>query len=360
MNESPIVSIASLRSLLNDPEQLSSTGVYTLYVHHTLSLPLPSRAKVDICHRHELLAISAETAPEDRQERPDSLKPYSLGLLPGNKQEQQQLEDLLEQSESVLNRLKSRKADLGNTMRKISGDKTIASSVGDNYDRFAESYLPIRSAAPYNGFDGKLRSMQDQSIAQLLGDLHLSIPTFALARTQETHQSGNEDQISETLSRLSFDAGTRKRLTAKQDSHTLAETSLSTVWNVLSQWELGTDPSTYIPPTLPETLDLSLDDGSTQLAATAATDYTTRAAVKLPRASLPSNSGPPFSMEAPPSPSAGASLPTFKNQSQVHFETDTQSQSQDFASTQIVPGPFGSRNAPSFRRSLGKKRTIGF
>lgn len=244
-------------------------------------------------------------------------------------------------------------------MRKISGDETITSSVGDSYDRLTESYLPTRSTALYNEFDRRLRSMQDQSIAQLLSDLHLSIPTFALARTPDTHHSGNEDQISETLSRLSFDAGTRKRLSAQQNSHTPAEKNLSNIRNVLSQWELGTDPATYIPPAALEPNDLSLDEGTTQLPQAAATDDPRRA-VKLPRSSLPSNTGPPFQMEAPPSPSAGASLPTYKNQSQVHFETDTQSRSQDFASTQIVPGPFGSRNAPSFRRSLGKKRTIGF
>lgn len=313
----------------------------------------------DVPYRHELLAISAETTQDDRQERPDSLKEYDLGLLPGNRQEQQQLGDLLEQSASALNRLNARKVDLAGTTRRIGGDETTTLSLGDSYDRLVDSYLFSGNFALQDESARRLRLMQDQSIAQLLRDIHLSAPTFALDRMQDSRPD-NDDQITETLSRLSFGVGSGKHLPTRQKSSSGPANPVSAaVRTALSHWELGSDPSTYVPPALPEADDMALDDDATRPPIASAVDPSTRA-VKLPRVSSTYNSAPPVRMDAPPSPSAGASLPTFKIQSQVHFEAETQSQSQDFASTQIVPGPFGSRTALSFRRSLGKKRTIGF
>lgn len=315
----------------------------------------------DVSLRHELLAVSAETAQEELEERPDSLKGYDLGLLPGNKEEQQQLSDLLEHSASALNRLMFRKIDLGDTSRRISGDVTTASDVGDSYDRLGESYLFTRNTDLPRESEGRLRSMQDQSIAQLLRDLHLSVPIFVFDRMQDSRQGGNDDQISETLSRLSFGAGVGERASGQYPSAENGRGTSSAVRTVLSHWELGSDPSTYVPPAMFDTHDLSLDKASTQLPIAATADTPPRT-VKLPRFNSTLTSAPPIRMDAaPPSPSAGASLPTYKNQSQVQFEPETQSQSQEFASTQIEPGPFGNRTALSFRRSLGgKKRTIGF
>lgn len=303
--------------------------------------------------------MSCETASEERQERSDSLKGYSLGLLPGDNQEQQQLNNLIDEFASALNRLDLQKADLGNTTRRISGDGIVAVSVDESWDRLLEWYLPGKKTSPCDQSDETLRSVQNQSIMQLLCDVHLSVPTFALTQSPDMRNSGHDDQISETLARLSFGPRFGNPLSSGKNLQTTGELSPSPIRSVLSQWELGSDPTTYVSPGLPEPHASSLGESGMELPSTIAPDSSTRT-VRSPRQSGPSTSRQPIHTALPPTPSGGASLPTTKNQSQVHFAIETQDQSQDYASTQIVPGPFGSRNAPSFRRSLGKKRTIGF
>jgi hypothetical protein len=108
-----------------------------------------------------------------------------------------------------------------------------------------------------------------------------------------------------------------------------------TLHKLLSQWELGHDPAQYIWP--------------------GETAHT--AGNQIPIPPMPPFVAPVRERQTSFEPQ---SQPVFASK---RFDAMFADQSQDMAhsSTQVVPGPFGSRNRTSVRKSLGgKKRTIGF
>ncbi|GHJ88229.1 hypothetical protein NliqN6_4631 [Naganishia liquefaciens] len=338
--ELPHVSLASLRNLLNDTEQLPSTGVLTL---------------------HELLAISCEVSTEG-QETPDALKAYSLGLLSGTEAEGMQLDDLMHQSTSLLHRANLQKVELNEAVRSVDGDEELAPNANDTQERLLERYLPASAAYGRCDHTQDVEAALAMSSVQLLCDLHLSATT-AWYNRKSTRGDGENDQISENLSKLSVSSKSAS-LHPTEYLEPICRKELfapgtSTIKSLLGQWQFGSDPSTYAWPGLSNYRDFSPE--STQ--ETSFNPDVTRPrfyAAKQHSLTMPATIASSLQNPYVPSNSAGASLPPLKHQSQVHFETETESQTQDFASTQLVQGPFGNRNPLSFRRSLGKKRTIGF
>lgn len=311
--------------------------------------------------RHELLAISCEGLPEDGEEKPDALKAYSLNLLKGADPEGKQLDDFLQQSSSMLQRADLRKADLREAIHSLDGDDGLSLEAKDTQEQLLERYSPISTACTRTDYTQDVESALARSSVQLLCDMHLSATTawHSLGRTVS---AAEKDPISEDLSKLSVSSKPAslypteylKPICKKE----LDELGSSTIKSLLEQWQTGSDLSSYTWPGLsnyrdpsPDTIEMTNSAGVPRPRSSAAKQHS----LSMP-AMIASSMQTPF---VPPN-SAGASLPTLKHQSQVHFKTDTQSQTQDFASTQLVQGPFGNRNPLSFRRSLGKKRTIGF
>lgn len=122
-----------------------------------------------------------------------------------------------------------------------------------------------------------------------------------------------------------------------------------TLGTLLSQWTLGDDPNAYVWP------GKTCHVGGTQ---TAAPDTQEQQQQQQQQQSSIDARNTQF--DRPPSPEPLSSQPMIN--SQLDMPPSSQAGPMDnFASTQTVPGKFGGRvNAPSFRKTFGKKRRVGF
>lgn len=306
--------------------------------------------------------MSCEAPTEGGEDSQDALKAFSLGLLSGADQEGMQLDELLQQFSGILHRADLRRVELYDTTRSITGDEGITPNANDTQERLLERYLPDGGASSRDDHTQDTRGSLTESTAQLLCDIQLSAPTFSWNNLQETVEDENDDQIAENLSKLSVSSKATRHLPTEYLKpicrKELGEQASSTIKSLRGQWATGSDLSSYTWPGLSNYRDASPDPVG--MTASAAMPRSQPAPGTMSSLSMPGILAPSTQMPFRPPNSAGASLPTLKHQSQVHFEVETQSQTQDFASTQLVQGPFGNRNPLSFRRSLGKKRTIGF
>ncbi|KAJ9124045.1 hypothetical protein QFC22_000838 [Naganishia vaughanmartiniae] len=342
-----VFSLASLRSFLNDHEELPDTGIFTL---------------------HEFLAMACESADsDDRCVRSDSLKSYALGLSHDRVEKLQQFQDLLERLNAVLNRSDFGISQLRDTIFRITGEISLASAPSTALESLEEGYLGgIEVYSPDEPL-AEVHQRQQDATFRLLCDLHISATTLVSPTDDSAQHNYKDINISETLSRLSFSRpskGTAPRTAflKAMASAECSETTSITLQTLSSQWEIGSDPGQYAWPG--KSNHRALDPGEDLPASlppppvrNPTSDVRT---FRLPRQSALFNSSPALHPLSTPNFGTGESLPISNTPSQVHFEGDSQRQSQDFASSQVLQGPFGGRNGTSFRKSLGKKRTIGF
>lgn len=262
----------------------------------------------------------------------------------------------------MLQRADLRKAELREAIHSLDGDDGLAREAKDTQERLLERYSPTSAAYSRTDYTQDVEAALARSSVQLLCDMHLSATT-AWHNPERTDGAAENDQISENLSKLSVSSKPAslhptaylKPICKKE----LDELGPSTIKSLLGQWQTGSDLSSYTWPGLSNHRDSSPDTIEVTNSA-AGVPRPRSSAAKQHSLSMPAMIASSMQTSFVPPNSAGASLPTLNHQSQVHFEADTQSQTQDFASTQLVQGPFGNRNPLSFRRSLGKKRTIGF
>jgi hypothetical protein len=303
--------------------------------------------------RHELLAISCEVPEEGVEQREEELKGFSLELLQKPDPDGAQVDDLVQQFSSILNRADLCKVDVLDAARSIQGDQTLASNTLDAQKRLLERYIPVNDAnAPDVTASLKLAT------AELLCDIKLSAPAFVYRNSEEMDQ-GEDDQMGESVDSKITQRLPTQYLKPEFKKKTLNDPGLSTIKSLVGQWKVGTDVSDYKWPGLSNWREPSpdLDADKPSLASIPRSQP---ASARTRASSLRPITPPPIQSPSRPQDSAGPSRPRRKHQSQVHFAEDTQSQTQDFASTQLVPGPHGNRKPVSFRRPLAKKRRTGF
>jgi hypothetical protein len=115
---------------------------------------------------------------------------------------------------------------------------------------------------------------------------------------------------------------------------------IATIRSLLAQWQPGTDPAMYAWP------GLTAHATGTRLLAQ-------EEEVDMPVLNHLQGGPPVLELQTQPQP--------LSQHRQIVAHASSQSQGlQEFASTQILPGPFANRQPISTRRGLGKTRTMGF
>lgn len=305
---------------------------------------------------------------EERFAQSDSVKSYTLLLSHDRVEKQVQLQDLLERLNMVLDRSELRISQLRDTIFRITGEISLASESSTGLEALEEGYLGGIDVYSPDEPLGKVHQRQQDAAFRLLCDLHLSATTLAPAAKDSGQQADRDTNISETLSRLSFSPPSkttvpRTAFLKPSSSAECSEITAATIQALSSQWEIGSDPIDYVWPgkSNHRALDAEEDLPETFPQRPVRNPPSNVPAFRLPRQSALFNSSPALNPPFAPNFGTGESLPMLGTPSQVHFEGDSQRQPQDFASSQVMQGPFGGRNGASFRRSLGgKKRTIGF
>ncbi|KAJ9097745.1 hypothetical protein QFC21_004783 [Naganishia friedmannii] len=298
----------------------------------------------------------------------DPFKSYTLRLSRDRAEKQVELQDLLEKLHGVLDRSDLRISQCQDSIHKITGEISLASSPNTGLEALEQGYLGGIDVYSPDEPLGRVHQRQQDATFRLLCDLQLSATTLTSSTNDNEQQADKAINISETLSRLSFSPPSKStvpRTTLLKPISTTEclDTNSASIQALSSQWEIGSDPIHYVWPGksnhralhAEEDLPASLPQPPVRKPSSIVPAF------KLPRQSALITSSPALHPLFTPNSGSGESWPMPSTPSQVQFEGDSQRHSKDFASSQVMQGPFGGRNGASFRRSLGgKKRTIGF
>lgn len=304
---------------------------------------------------------------DDRGTQSDSLKSYNLLLSQDRVEKQVQFQDLLERLNVLLDRSELRITQLRDAITQITGDTSLINVRTEGLEALEEGYLGgVDVYSPKEPL-GKVHQRQQDAAFRLLCDLQLSA-TSVTSPTNDSEQRRNKDNITETLSRLSFSPSAKNnvpatRLLRPRTLSKCSDTTSATIQTLSSQWDIGVDPLQYVWPgkSNHRTPDVEGDPPASLPQPPVRNATSNAPGWRLPRQSMLFNSSPAPHPLFTPTFGTGESLPLPSTPSQVHFDGDSQRQTQDFASSQVMQGPFGGRNGASIRRSFGgKKRTIGF
>lgn len=304
--------------------------------------------------------MSCEVPEEGVEQREEELKGFSLELLEDSDPDGAQVDALVQQFSSMLNRADVHRVDVLDAARSIQGDQTLASNTLDAQKRLLERYVPSSAATGHDKIPENVTDSLKLATAELLCDIKLSAPTFVYRNSEGMGHGEEDDHMGENVDWESArHLPTEYLKPTLSKKNTLDAPGLSTIKSLVGQWKVGTNVSDYKWPGRSNWREPSPNLDGPKLSA-AGMSRSQPAPSRTRASSLRPITPPPIQSPSRPPDSAGPSKPRRKHQSQVHFAEDTQSQTQDFAATQLVPGPHGNRKPVSFRRPLAKKRRTGF